>query len=318
MSNTKGKRSEKILFICPSSSTFILKDLQILQANFDVKVLKWDVTHVGINKFLDIIKLLLEIIKSDLCFSWFVLDYATYSVFLSKIFRKKSIIVVGGFDVVNMPEIEYGAMRSQKHRNRAIYAMTNANKLLAVSDYTKNEAIKCVGNIDIKILYHGFDFDLYLPKGLKDNIVITVGAVTSQNLKRKGLEMFVKSAKYLPDIKFILIGKHIDNSIDYLKSIASPNVEFIGFVAAEELIKYIQKAKVYVQVSAHEGFGCSLAEAMLCECVPVVTNRGAIPEVVGEMGFYAKYNDPKDTALKIQDALNSNFGRKARERTPQP
>ena len=80
------------------------------------------------------------------------------------------------------------------------------------------------------------------------------------------------------------------------------------------MLKYYQRAKVYVQVSAHEGFGCSLAEAMLCECVPVVTNKGAIPEVVGDTGFYVPYGDLKATAEAIKEALKSDRGKEARER----
>ena len=58
----------------------------------------------------------------------------------------------------------------------------------------------------------------------------------------------------------------------------------------------------------------ALAEAMLCECVPVATERGALPEVVGDTGFYTQYGDEKITADAIEKALHSQKGRKARER----
>jgi glycosyltransferase involved in cell wall biosynthesis len=53
---------------------------------------------------------------------------------------------------------------------------------------------------------------------------------------------------------------------------------------------------------------------MLCECVPVVTKRGAIPEVVGESGLYVEYGDEKATSKKIEEALNSDLGGEARKR----
>lgn len=297
----------KILFIYDEMRTFIKKDLELLQKHFIVKQLKYTGKK-------DIIKILFGVLTTDVNFSWFALGYATVAVFFSKIFKKKSVVVAGGWDVVSMPEIGYGAMRSTRHKKRATFALNYSDKVLAVSESIKKDALQYAHGHNIEVLYHGFDINKYTPNGLKEKLVITVGGVTNQTLQRKGLETFVKSAKYLPDIRFILIGKHIDRSIDYLRSIASSNVEFTGFVTDEELIKYYQKAKVYVQVSAHEGFGCSLAEAMLCECVPVVTDRGAIPEVVGDTGFYAAYNNPKDTALKIKEALDSNLGRTARER----
>ncbi|MGZ4849017.1 MAG: glycosyltransferase family 4 protein, partial [Halobacteriota archaeon] len=140
----------------------------------------------------------------------------------------------------------------------------------------------------------------------KKNRVITVGVVSRSNLKRKGLETFVRSAAYLPDIEFILIGRFFDDSIRYLRSIASENVRFTGFLPESDLIKQYREAKVYVQVSAHEAFGASLAEAMACGCTPVVTDKGAIPEVVGDVGIYVPYGDPVATAQGIRKALTSD------------
>ncbi len=102
--------------------------------------------------------------------------------------------------------------------------------------------------------------------------------------------------------------------MDELRKSGTPNVKYLGHVSDDELMGYFQRARVYVQVSAHEGFGISLAEAMLCECVPVVTRGGAIPEVVGDSGYYVPYNNPKATAEAIEKALKSDLGPAARER----
>jgi glycosyltransferase involved in cell wall biosynthesis len=53
---------------------------------------------------------------------------------------------------------------------------------------------------------------------------------------------------------------------------------------------------------------------MACECVPVVTDRGAIPEVVGDAGIYVPYGDPEATAQGIRQALSSEKGGTARQR----
>ena len=78
----------------------------------------------------------------------------------------------------------------------------------------------------------------------------------------------------------------------------------IGFLPHDSLIEYYQKAKVYCQLSYRESFGVSLAEAMLCGCVPVVTSKAALPEVVGDTGYYVPYGDPKATSEAITKALN--------------
>ena len=303
----KENKRFKVLFIYPNMSTFISKDLDVLRKRFDVRPLKYTGKR-------DIPKLLLGVLTTNLNFSWFALGYATLAVFFSKIFRKKSIVVAGGWDVVSMPEIGYGAMQSPKRRRKTKFTLKYADKVLAVSESTNREVFQWVESCNSIVVYNAFDYDLYKPHGEKQNMVITVGGVNKETLIKKGLKTFVESAKFLPNVRFVLIGKHIDDSIEYLKSIASPNVEFAGYISFEELLKYYQKAKVYVQVSGHESFGCSLAEAMLCECVPVVTNRAALPEVVGDTGCYAKYDNPEDTAQKIEEALKLDKGKAARAR----
>jgi glycosyltransferase involved in cell wall biosynthesis len=71
---------------------------------------------------------------------------------------------------------------------------------------------------------------------------------------------------------------------------------------------------VYCQLSTHESFGVALSEAMSCGCVPVVTRKYSLPEIVGDTGFYVPYNDPEATANAIRKALTSNKGLKARAR----
>ena len=123
------------------------------------------------------------------------------------------------------------------------------------------------------------------------------------NLKRKGLEVFVRAAAHLPDLRFFVVGSWLDRSIDFLKSIASPNVVFTGRLSDERLISLLRKTSVYVQASMHEGFGCSMAEAMLCGCVPVVSGRGAIPEVVGDTGIYVDPGEEQSVAQGISEAM---------------
>jgi glycosyltransferase involved in cell wall biosynthesis len=300
----------KILFVYPSLSSFVKADLEIFQRHFDVIPHQWTRTR----DIKNVLRIIWHILRTDLGFIWFAGGHAARVVFLSKLFRKRTIVVASGYSVANMPEINYGLMLSPKSAHYVIYALKKADKVLAVSEFNKKEILKHAHPKDIELVYHGVNHNKFKPQGEKEeNLVITVGAVTNSNLKRKGLETFVRAAKFLPDVKFMLIGNHFD-SVRYLKSIASANVKFTGFVSDDDLLKYYQEAKVYVQVSAHEGFGLSLTEAMLCECVPVVTNRAALPEVVGDTGFYVPYGDPKATAEAIKKALNSNKGKEARER----
>jgi glycosyltransferase involved in cell wall biosynthesis len=225
-------------------------------------------------------------------------------------------VVVGGYEVAKVPEIGYGAMLNPKSARRVKYVLQNADTVLTVDDSLKMDAIKNVGvnGENIQTVPTGYDYEKFKPEGEKENLVLTVAYVNNITIKRKGLETFIKVAEILPDIKFAVVGPHLDSCIDKLKSIAGYNVEFTGFVSDEGLLRYYQKAKVYCQLSRYEGLPNALCEAMLCECAPVGTKNCGIPTAIGDTGFYVPYGDGKATAEAIKKALKSDKGKEARER----
>lgn len=303
----------------------MLRDLEILQRNFDVSEIivpdgafasggtKFSRILSRLEKGLFFLKLITKILRSDLVYSWWANINSFYLVLLCKIVRRKSIIVVGGYEVAHVPEIRYGGLLSPLSRIRMRFIFLNASRVLVVSKSSRNEAQRFLRTPNIRLVHNGVDVNRFKPQGERNNSVITVGSISKMHLTRKGLKTFIQASRLLPDIPFLLIGKY-DQSVNKLKEIAGSNVSFTGYVSDEELLRYYQTSKVYCQLSAHEGFGVSLAEAMACGCVPVGTRRYAVPEVVGDTGFYAKYDDPESAAEAIEKALHYDIGRKGVER----
>lgn len=305
----------KILFVRPFKSSFIENDLEILKDNFSIRNIDF-VFHYKkcFETFKSFIRLIKGLLWADLCFSWFAENHSFYMVKFTKFFRTKSIVVIGGFEVANGPEINYGSLIDKKAKKKVKYVIENADLILAVSKFNKEEVLKFTTPKLLKLIYNGVDCNKFRPGGKKENIVVTTGFISEGTITRKGLETFVKTAKLIPDVKFLIVGKSKDNSVHKLKSIAPNNVEFTGYVSDDKLLDILQRAKVYCQISYYESFGIALAEAMLCECVPVVTNKGALPEVVGETGFYVEYGNVVSTANGIKSALISSNGKSARKR----
>lgn len=295
--------------------SFVQRDINILKNYFDVRVNLFNKNKATFFNLIETIQRIFSSVqKCDLSYVWFVEWRAFLTVFFSKILQKKTVLIVGGYEVVRIPEIHYGGQLSWHSRLLFKWSVKHADTVLAVSKSICEGIEKHTGYKQAKVVYNGVDPDKFYAQGEKENVVMTVGYVKKSNLTRKGLKNFVQAAEYLPDLQFVLVGKVLDDSINYLKSIAPGNVKFEGYVTFDKLKYYYQKAKVYVQTSAHEGFGIALAEAMLSECIPVVTERGALPEVVGDTGFYVKYDSPQETAEAIKKALSSEQGSAARWR----
>ena len=296
----------KILFVYTDLSSFVKTDLEILQRHFDVKIIQWTRTRDVKN----MLRSIWYILRTDLSFIWFAGGHAARVVFLSKLFGKKSIVIVGGYEVANVSEINYGMMTSPKSTRKAKYVLKSADKLIAISEFSKKEILKYTSPKNVGLVYNGVDCNKFKSNDEKnDNSVITVGS----KIKLKGLDTFIESARLLLEKKFMIIGLPED-VINYLKTSKPANVELVGVVSHDDIFQYYQKAKVYCQLSYRESFGMALAEAMACECVPVVTDNAALPEVVGDTGFYVPYGDPEATAEAIEKALNSNKGKEARKR----
>ncbi len=312
----KSTSSKKILFVTDETGNFIDDDLAILRKHYDVRLVVISLSRKKIKESISFLyHLITGVLWSNLVFIWFGGDHAYLTIKLCKLFNKKTMAVTPGYEVACIPEIGYGEMRGSKSENKVKYVLDNVDKLLAVSEFNKSEILKYkMSSRNVNLIYHGIDYNKYRPNGNKENLVISVGNINSIYTKRKGYKTFIKAAEYLPNTKFVLIGKFMDDTIDHLRSIAPSNVEFTGYIKEEELIRYYQRAKIYCQLSIHEGFGVALAEAMACGCVPVVTNNAALPEVVGDTGFYASYGDDRSTVAAIEEALRSDKEGEARRR----
>jgi len=316
------KRKIKVLFVYLNLSSFIRRDLEILERNFDVKRLKIEtflVPRRGRNPLV-FWRLFKGILWADIVFSWWANLNAFFMVLFCMFLRKKSIIVTGGVDVAYVPEINYGALLSPWGRLEVKFILKHATRILPFSNYAKDRVLTITKKANIDVIPLGCDTEKFKPVyGKKEDLVITVCLVTKNNILRKGLETFVESAKSLPNIKFALIGRHLDDSVNYLKKMSPPNMEFTGYVSDEELIKWYQRAKVYCQLSYEEGEGAggALGEAMACGCIPVVSEKAvALKETVVSYGFYVPYGDAKAAAKTIELALqaSSELGVKVRKR----
>lgn len=305
--------AKKKLLAIPENDIFLKRDVEILENHFDIR------TAPGFSRrrpIISIFKILKGVLWANLTFAFFVGTHAFLAVLFSKILRKKVIVVVGGYEVAKLTEIGYGAMLQPIYAHIVKFVLNHADKLLAVSEFNKKEILKYAKPKNIRLIYASspIDCDKFRPKGQKEDLVITTGFIRQIAIKRKGFETFIKSAEYMPEVKFVLVGGYLDDSIAYLKSIAPSNVTFTGAIDSDEVLRWCQKAKVYCQLSYYESFGMALAEAMAYECVPVVTDKGALPEVVGDTGFYVPYGDAEATAEAIKEALISDKGKEARKR----
>ena len=298
----------KIAFIYYDFSSFVKQDYEMLSNHFDVKKVNYRTPR-------DIFKIARTISNSDLTYSWFASGHSFIAVLISKLLNKRSIVVAGGYDVAYVPEINYGQYTHGKDKRMyADYVLKNADIILAVSKFTEGEVLARAKPRMVEVIYNGINTDKFVPGTEKENLVMTVASGTKDVIKLKGIDAFAKAAEHISGTRFLVLGLS-DRDLEILRAkYPLPNLKLCGYMSQTDLIKCYQKAKVYCQLSYRESFGVALAEAMACGCVPVVTERAALPEVAGNTGIYVPYDDEEAIAKGIKDALSLDNGRIARER----
>lgn len=211
------------------------------------------------------------------------------------------------------PQVRYGVLMygidvwAKLPRLRR-HALQQADFLISISDYTKQEAVKANGVMPERVYL--------LPNALEEQSQAATTALSSPVLpvgtrlltvcrlddteKYKGVDTIIDAMPaviaHVPDAQFLIVGSGKDS--ERLRSLAeklgvSHRVHFLGAVSDSMLRFCYQSCDVFVMPSAKEGFGFVFLEAMQYGKPVVAADRGGSPEVVqdGVTGMLVKYGD---------------------------
>ena len=329
----------KALLVYSGYSSFVRADYQILSQDFDVSRYQFS-PYKGFIRFIwSNIRLfffcLFNIRKYSVIYCWFADYHSLFPILFSKIFSKTSVIVVGGYDSMYIPEVEHGVFKNlNSYRVKCVrYALSNATYVFPVDEslvYSVNTYTDSNGiNVGIKHYVKHFNGQIVtIPTGYNPHVwkkpaevkktqsVITLASVPDdKTFKIKGLDMFLEVAASMPEVQFSMVGLSplMEQKI---KPTASKNVCFWGYVEHSKLPAILSEHKVYAQLSLCEGLPNALCEAMLCECIPVGSNVNGIPKGIGDTGFILKNRDVHEAKKLVSQALAapSEMGVRARQR----
>ncbi len=304
---------KRILYVHSRKASFVAIDREILAERYEIE----DLYQPGRLPRID--RVVRGVLRADLVFGWFASWHTFLPITLAWLLRKPSVMIIGGFDTANMPDIGYGYQQGGLRRWASRWIMRRATRLVTNSEYSRSEIERNtpIPPARVTVLHHGVPDPFgELPRGPKEPLALTVGHLVRSTLEQKGHRPFVVAAADLPDVRFVFVGRWHDDAIEELRALAGENVEFTGWLSDDDLHAIYRRASVYVQASRHEGFGLAVAEAMLAGCVPVVMNVTAMPEVVGDAGVLIDSQRPEDVAAGVRRALElgPDAGERARDR----
>ena len=107
------------------------------------------------------------------------------------------------------------------------------------------------------------------------------------------IEIFDRVHKKIPS-RLLLIGDGPDRSTAEWLAVQKGIHEDVLFLGKQDQVEEkLGMADILLMPSELESFGLAALEAMACECVPIATRTGGVPEVIehGVSGFLAEVGD---------------------------
>lgn len=222
--------------------------------------------------------------------------------------KVKTVVTIHGIEYEWLPAYENLLQRWYLPLSTK-FACWAADKLIAVSQFTKNQLIERLGANPkkISVIYEGSNF--FEPKRstkVGERYILFIGTVQPRKNLKRLIQAFSSLKSQFPSLKLIIAGKLGWNYQEVLEAAKNKNVEITGFVSEERRNQLLKGALAYVQSSITEGFGLPVLEAMNAG-VPVVSSRGgALAEIVGNAGLLFDPLDVQDISHKLSLVIHSH------------
>jgi glycosyltransferase involved in cell wall biosynthesis len=229
----------------------------------------------------------------------------------------KSIVTIHDLIFIRFPEL-YSFFDRRIHYNKFLYAAKNADKIVAISEQTKNDIVDFL-KIDeekIEVIYQSchdvfkasqsevFKKEVLKKYNLPSKFILNVGRIE----KRKNALSIIKAIKNI-DIPLVIVG----NKKTYFKEvetyIATNNLEhrifFLEGLSLEELAALYKLSTIFIYPSLFEGFGIPIIEALYSK-TPVITSKGScFPEAGGPNSIYVNPENISEMESQINFLLNN-------------
>ncbi|PIN74847.1 4-alpha-glucanotransferase [Candidatus Woesearchaeota archaeon CG10_big_fil_rev_8_21_14_0_10_37_12] len=186
--------------------------------------------------------------------------------------------------------------------------MEEADKVIAVSEYTKNIVVSKYGIVSDKIVvvHNGTEMEQHQINKTTEKLVLSLGRLTLQ----KGVDYFIYAAKRVLDLRndvtFIVAGSG-DMEHALIEKAAelgiAHKVLFAGFLRGQQITEMYSRASVYVMPSVSEPFGIVALEAIKHHTPVIISKQSGVSELLNHC-LTVDFWDVDELANKIVAVLD--------------
>jgi glycosyltransferase involved in cell wall biosynthesis len=212
--------------------------------------------------------------------------------------RAARVVSLMDLHVFERPDLTAAEIRRDYARLAPAH-LRRSDAVITISEYTKRRAAERFGLAPgkITVCYPGAPSWPPRPEPAAAGPILHVGTVEPRKNVKALLSAYAELLRRRPDVPPLVFAGRIETGATLLpretmESLAGgDHVRYLGYVPEEEKLRLYRQASMLVMASTEEGFGIPAVEAMAMGVPVVATNRGSLPEVVGDAAIVA---DPDD------------------------
>jgi glycosyltransferase involved in cell wall biosynthesis len=181
--------------------------------------------------------------------------------------------------------------------------------VITPSEYVRQKVLKRFPGVNALAIPSGVNAEFFHPGARRRSLpelpkryILFVGSLEPRKNLPALLNAWNQIRREFPEVALVIAGGRgsVFRAIDL--PVGGANLFYVGHMDAELPALYAD-ADLFVLPSFDEGFGLPALEAMACGTPVIVSNGGALPEVVGDAGFIFDLSAPDTLAQSMQECL---------------
>lgn len=202
-----------------------------------------------------------------------------------------------------------------KLRNWTKHALSQASRVITVSECTKKDVMRFYGvsSEKIRVIYNGFEKEVFNPDGITNTAYKRLGLQPQKYFlyvgtiqPRKNIKRLIEAYRIVrrahPELRLVITGKKgwLSKEItDSASADDSNTIIFTGYLPDDDVVSLYKNALCLVMPSLYEGFGIPVLEAMSHGCPVLASQVSSLPEIGGDACVYFDPESIEDIAVKM-------------------
>jgi glycosyltransferase involved in cell wall biosynthesis len=179
------------------------------------------------------------------------------------------------------------------------------------SEYVRRKVMKRFEVESVIVTPNGVDTSVFHPHARQttydfpEKYILFVGSIQPRKNLSGLMKAWLEVKNEHMDIWLVVAGEagHVFRNVKFF---GGEHIRFLNYVAEEDLPGLYANAELLVLPSFDEGFGLPALEAMASGTSVIVSDGGALPEIVGDAGRVFELLKPDGLSIAIRECLGNN------------